>query len=156
MTLIATSTLTYFAEACWDCMPLRVAIISYLVISVIFGLVIGCIVSAKSPTGSSTNEIDLVFWVIVGLFWPYYLVSWLQQRNAPAAPPAEKAASPVLAGTRGFEVVHLPAKSTAPAVKAVNRDRCPECTKPFAGRKPIRWRDVRVCPDCREHLRVLD
>lgn len=155
MTLIATSTLTYFAEACWDCMPLRVAIISYLVISVIFGLVIVGWGSSGSAA-SGDGEAILILLVIVGVFWPFYLVSWLQQRNTPAAPPAEKAASPVFAGASGFEIVPLPTAPAIPVAKVVKRDCCPECGKPFAGRKPIRWRDVRVCPDCREHLRVLD
>ncbi len=155
MNLIATSALTQYAEVCWDCMPLRVAIISYLVISVIFGMIIVCAGSSGSAA-SGDGEAILILLVIVGLFWPYYLLSWMQQRDTPAAPPAEKAASPVFAGARGFEVVPLPAVPALPAVKTVNRDCCPECGKPFAGRKPIRWRDTRVCPECREYLRVLD
>lgn len=153
MHVIATSTLTVFAEACWDCMPLRVAIISYAVITIIVGLVIVYGSGASVPSGVSADNAAafLVLPAIIGFFWPLYLVSWLQGRNTPAASVASASAapsaSPVLTSPRGFEVI---------AVPDVKRDCCPECRQPFGGRNPIRWRDTRVCPDCREHLRVLD
>lgn len=158
MNVIATSALTHLAEACWDCLPLRVAIIVYVAIAAFFAVlfVIAGVMGTTVPSdrrGSANGEGLLIVSAIIGLLWPFYISSWLRDRTTPGAPapapvaPVETPASPVLTSPRGFEVVTVP---------AVKRDCCPECRQPFGGRKPIRWRDTRVCPECREHLRVLD
>lgn len=148
---LSSITFTEFFEACWDIMPLRVAIIIYLGIALVIAVVVfwNLACSTRGGAGEATAHGFLIISSLVGLFWPLYIPSTIRNWNkssstpAPASPRAASAPS-----AAGFDVV-------IPVSKA--DDRCSECSKPFDNnRKPIRWRDTHVCAGCRESLRVLE